>query len=518
MEIFSLAFLGFVIIGILIHELVGHIRPKLQWVVRLTVSVGFYCYLAGVRIVFIILSALSIWLGARMLEKIAAKGKQLRKAEGLSKDDKKAIKSKTTSKKRFVVFVVLLFNLGILAAVKYILPVVCNTIFLPLGISFYTFQAIAYIVDIYGEKYDKQENFFKLLLYLSWFPALIQGPINRYDMIEKSLYEPCNLQWDVVRQSMLLFLFGAVKRYAVGDMLSPLVEGILGGQSVDYPGSYLLFGAFLFAIEQYANFSGGIDMVMGVSSAFGVNMAENFKQPYFSKSLAEFWRRWHISLGAFMRDYVFYPFAMSKSIQKLTKKVSGKFGNHCGRALTGGLGNLLVFALVGIWHGPRFHYLAWGLYNGIIIAVSDALAPLYVKWKGFLKIKDENKGYKLFQMLRTFMIIVFAGYFDVVESVRLGVKCFINTFLHFNATEFGGCVYSLYNENWGSVKYIIVIALASITMLIWSLLKEQGKEPTKLICGTKLVVRWAICYVLMLLVLYSFSIVKGSGGFMYAAF
>lgn len=518
MEIFSLAFLSFVVIGILVHEIVGHLRPKLQWVVRLLVSLGFYCYLAGVRVIFIIISALSIWLGAALLDKISKEGKLLRKAEGLSKEDKKAIKTKTTNKKRFVVFLVLLFNLLILGAVKYVLPVVSHTVIQALGISFYTFQAIAYTVDVYGEKYDRQENFFKLLLYLSWFPQLIQGPINRYDLIEKSLYEPACLEWDRTREAMILFLFGAVKRYVVGDALAPLVSGILGGNNVDYPGSYLLFGAFLFAIEQYANFSGGIDMVMGVSSAFGVEINENFKQPYFSRSLAEFWRRWHISLGAFMRDYVFYPFAMSKNIQKLTKKVSDKFGNHWGRAFTGGLGNLLVFALVGIWHGPQLHYLAWGLYNGVIIAVSDALSPTYVKWKSALHIKDESRGFKLFQMFRTFMIIVFAGYFDFVESVSLGIKCFINTFLHFNIGELKDCITGLYNDAWGTLKILVVLIIGLIVMLTWSLLKENGKCPEKMICGAKLPIRWLICYALMFLLLYSFSVVGGSGGFMYAAF
>lgn len=518
MEIFSFAFICIALIGIVIHEIAGRFIPKYQWSIRLFISLCFYFVLAKIRVIFIALSALSIWLGALWLDKMTQDGKTARKAEGLSKDDKKLIKALTTKKKRVLLWSIIIFNLGILIAVKYVMPVLSHSIILPLGISFYTFQALAYIIDIYGEKYEPQTNYGKLLLYLSWFPQLIQGPINRYDLIENDLYKTHRLEWDETREALLLFLFGAIKRYIVGDALAPYVDAILGGQNVDYPGSILLFGAFLFAIEQYANFSGGIDMVMGISSLFGVRLNDNFKQPYFSKNLAQFWRRWHISLGAWMRDYVFYPFAMLKSVQKFTKKISDKFGAHAGRATTGGIGNLIVFALVGLWHGPQLHCLAWGLYNGIIIALSDALAPTFEKMRTVLKIKENSKGFILFQILRTFMIIVFAGFFDVIGSVSLGIKCFVNTFFDFNIAGFMPIIQELYEQNGTSVKTIVVVALALVVMLTWSLLRENHIEPTLMICNFKLPARWAVCYFLMFLLLYAFSVIGAGGGFMYAAF
>lgn len=524
MEIFSLAFIGIVIISIIFHEILGHICPKYQWCAKLLASIGFYIYAAKSRVIFVIVSALIIWAGAILIDKIAKDGKKARKAEGLSKEDKKAIKALTTRKKRFVLTILIALNVGILACVKYVMPTMKFSFVLPLGISFYTFQAISYLVDIYGEKTDTygekiepQKNFAKILLYLSWFPQLIQGPINRYDLIEKDLYKPSKLEWDRTMNALLLFLFGAVKRYVVGDALAPIVDSILGGQNVDYPGAYLLFGAFLFAVEQYANFSGGIDMVMAISSIFGVEMAPNFKQPYFSKTLAEFWRRWHISLGSWMKDYVFYPFATSKPVSKLTKKVSDKFGNHCGRAVTGGIGNLIVFALVGIWHGPELHFLAWGLYNGVIIALSDAMSPVFKKLKNVLHIKDTNKGFMLFQMLRTFMIIVFAGYFDTVRSVSLGLKCFINTFIDFRASDFGTYFYALCPEKI-TEKGIVVVLLGIVIMLTVSILRECGKDPIDMVLNAKLPVRWGVSFAVIFLFLFAFSVISGGGGFMYAAF
>lgn len=518
MELYSLAFLGFSFLCIIAHELVGAYKPKYQWVVRLLASVGFYIWIAGIRILFLLFSALTIWIGAIGLKNITDKGKKARKAEGLTKEDKKLIKTRTQNKKRIVMLSIVIFNLGILSCVKYVLPVVSHRIILPLGISFYTFQAVAYIIDVYGEKYAPQKNFAKVLLYLSWFPQLIQGPINRYDHINHDLYKEFRLSWDMTKYAFLLFLFGAIKRYAIGDALAPLVNDILGGEWVAYPGSCLLFGAFLYAIEQYANFSGGIDMVMAVSILFGVKMDVNFRQPYFSRSLAEFWRRWHITLGAWMRDYVFYPFAMLKPMQKLMQLISDKFGKHWGRAVTGGIGNILIFAIVGIWHGPELHYLAWGLYNGVIIALSDVCSPAFKRLKIILRISDDSKPFALFQMLRTFMIIVFAGYFDITRSVSIGIQCFQVTFVGFGAGVFTHYIGKMYERGLFNEKSMCIALIGVIITLICSICKEKGMKLEDTLYRVKTPLRFAIYYFLIFFFLYSFTTIGGGAGFMYAAF
>ena len=139
----------------------------------------------------------------------------------------------------------------------------------------------------------------------------------------------------------------------------------------DIPGSVVVFGILLYSAQQYGDFSGGIDMVEAASSLFGVGMAENFRRPYFSVSLADFWRRWHITLGTWMRDYVFFPFALTKPMQRLGKWASERLGEHLGRTLPACVANILVFLIVGLWHGAEPHYVAWGLYNGVVIALAD---------------------------------------------------------------------------------------------------------------------------------------------------
>lgn len=518
MIFYSVAFLGFVAICILIHELVGKFCPKFQWVVRLLASLVFFTYISRLKIIFVLISALSIFLGAKWITYLTAKNKAYRKTEGLSKEEKKASKQKCTRNKRLIVALIIVVNLSLLFIAKYLLPIMERPIALPLGISYYSLQAIAYIVDVYGEKYESQNNLGKLLLYLTWFPQLLQGPINRYDLIEEDLYKPMHLHMPDFRYAFYLFLFGAIKKYAIADLLSPIVGATLNLDAANLPGSSLLFGAVLFAIEQYANFSGGIDMAMAISLLFGIKMNINFKQPYMAKSLAEFWRRWHISLGSFMRDYVFYPFVMTKPISKLTKKISDKWGNHMGRAVTGGISNLIVFALVGLWHGPQLHYLAWGLYNGVIIAVSDALTPVFGKMRDGFKIKDDNKAFGAFQILRTFMIIVFAGYFDVIESVRVGLTCFKRTFTAFSLSEGLNHIGSLFENNTTSVRAVVTIIVACVILLVISILRERGKSPIHSLCVKRYYFRWVLCYIGLFVLLYSFTVSSGTGGFMYAVF
>ncbi len=516
MAFFSVAFFGFVLLFLIIHDLVGDYAPRYQWTVRLAAGIAFFTYLSGIKIVFILASALTVWSGALLISQLAKNNKISRK--DLPPEEKKASKKKCQRTRKLYVTAVVVFNIALLILVKYFLPVADHPIALPLGISFYTLQAVSYMVDVYGEKYEPQSNFGKVLLYLIWFPQLIQGPINRYDLIEKDLFAPFKLHAPDFRYAFYMFLFGAVKKYALADLLAPAVNACLNNNSHDKPGAFVLFGALLFAIEQYADFSGGIDMSMGISMLFGVKMNENFKQPYFSTSLAMFWRRWHISLGSWMRDYVFYPFVTTKPVSKLTKAVSRKFGNHAGRALTGGISNLLVFALVGLWHGPEKHYLMWGLYNGFIIAISDALSPLALKMNRFLHIKEDSKCMYCFRVFRTFMIVVFAGYFDVIGPVRTGLACFSNTFLRFEPARAAQLIGGLFSDGLVSVQSFATAALSLILLVINSVFKEKGKSPLGSLCGRRYYLRWVICFALIGLLLYSFTVSSGIRGFMYAAF
>ncbi len=518
MSFYSVAFFGFVLIFLILHSFIGDIAPKHQWIVRLIAGVTYFTYLSGVKIIFVLASAISIWSGALLLHQQSLTNKAKLSANDISPEDRKAIKQQGRRTLKIYTGALIIFNLGLLVFAKYLLPVTYHPIALPLGISFYSLQAVSYVIDVYGGKYEPQRNPAKVLLYLCWFPQLIQGPINRYDSVGSDLYKPYVLHAPELRFAFYLFLFGAVKKYALADLLAPMVSASLNDSSAAYPGSFLLFGALMFAIEQYADFSGGINMVMGISMLFGVKMDENFRQPYFATSLADFWRRWHITLGSWMRDYVFYPFVTTKPVMKLTKYVTKRFGSHVGRSVTGGISNILVFSLVGLWHGSEKHYIAWGLYNGLIIAVEDALAPAFSSLNRFLKIREDSRGIYVFRIIRTFMIVVFAGYFDVIGPTRVGLACFTNTVAHFDITEGLSLVSSLFSEGISSPEAAVTAAIVAALLFTNSVHKEQGRSPLKALCSLPFWLRWGICFALIGLLLYSFTVSSGIRGFMYAAF
>ena len=320
--------------------------------------------------------------------------------------------------------------LGILAFFKYngLLGGVLHgwrAVAMPLGISFYTFQAISYLIDQYNGKYPAERNFLHFLLFVSWFPQLLQGPIGRYDKLRSQFFRENHWDGDRIKRALLLILFGLMKKYAIADMLVGSISSVLDGDISRLPGSLVVFAILLYSAQQYADFSGGIDIISGVSLLFGIELAPNFRQPYFSTSLGDFWRRWHISLGAWMRDYLFYPFALLKPMQNFGRwctKHMGKNGKHFGRVLPAGIANLVVFFVVGIWHGPQLHYVLWGLYNGMVIALSDLTEPFWKHLAAKLRMNTESRGFHVFRIVRTFVIVNIGWYFDRISQFRAACR------------------------------------------------------------------------------------------------
>ena len=179
----------------------------------------------------------------------------------------------------------------------------------------------------------------------------------------------------------------------------------------------------MYSVDLYMDFSGGIDIVIGAAQMFGITMDENFRQPFFSKSIGEFWRRWHITLGTWMKDYIFYPMSLSKGMNKLSKWGKKHLGNHLGRTLPICFANLVIFFIVGIWHGAEVRYIAYGLYNGIIIAFSNLCEPIYKKGLEKFHINGDGRGWKIFKIIRTFILVNIGWIFDCCElGMRTAVK------------------------------------------------------------------------------------------------
>ena len=525
MELYSLSFVLLVLVGLLLYytALRSH-----QWACLLALSLVFFTASGWQNLLFLLFTAFTVWRGGLWLSQLDADAAVRRKQPGLTKEEKKFIKVQSTRRKKGILAGVLCMNFLVLGYFKYwsyfaaLLhgALASSTpsalgLLMPLGISFYTFQAAGYLIDCYRNRHPAEKNFAHFLLFISFFPQLVQGPINRYGELTPQLTARHTWEVERAKRALLLILFGAMKKYAIANLTAPTISAILDTGNTGLAGSMALLAILLYSLQQYADFSGGIDMVLGVAQLYGIQMMPNFRQPYFSTSLGDFWRRWHISLGAWMRDYLFYPFALTKPMQRFGKWLTKHCGKHYGRVLPAAVANLLVFAVVGIWHGPEAHYLVWGLYNGTVIALSDLLEPAFKKINAALHIPTQSRGWHLFRILRTFVIVNIGWYFDR-NSLYMGAVYLYNTFAHFNAsalvTQAPAAFAAVSGPAWG------IVVLAAGFVFLHSLVKEQGRAPYDVLHSLPLVVRWILYYLAIFMVLISFICVNVTTGFLYANF
>lgn len=442
----SFPFLLFVAAVALVYFLFPN--KKYQWTVLLAANYIFYLY-AGYRYAaFILLTTLTTYLSALWLETLTDKAKDILAQNKASwdREQKKAFKSKLKSQKQGIVTLVLVINFGILVFLKYYnffagslndvfhgvgLSFSAPTLklFLPLGISFYTFQSMGYVVDVYREKVKAQRNPFKIALFISFFPQIIQGPISLYSDLAHQLYAPHSFDFTRCKHACQLMLWGFFKKLVIADRAVMLINVVLDDYFA-YNGTTLTFTILIYALQLYADFSGGIDISRGVSELLGIYLAENFQRPYFARTISEYWRRWHISLGVWMRDYVFYPIAMSKLFLNASKAMkksrfgSTKAGIHIAKVLPTSFASLIVFFLVGIWHGANWKYVGFGIWNGGIIMLSTLLEPLFESWTTALKINTQSFLFRLFQISRTFLIVLVGYVFDVAPDFGSAMTTF----------------------------------------------------------------------------------------------
>lgn len=525
MEIYSLSFFLLVSVGLILYYTVF---SRCQWICLLGLSLLFFTASGWKGLVFLLFTALTIWLGGLQLAKLEADSAARRKVPGITKDEKKVIKAQAVRRKKCLVAAVLTANFLVLGYFKYwsyfaeLLSGAFSAtapsslgLVMPLGISFYTFQAVGYLIDCYRGRHPAEKNYVRFLLFISFFPQLIQGPINRYGEMAPQLTARHIWNWEHTKRALFLFLFGAMKKYAIANLTAPTIAAILDGNDPKLAGSMALLAILLYSLQQYADFSGGIDIVLGVAQLYGIEMMPNFRQPYFSTSLGDFWRRWHISLGAWMRDYLFYPFALTRPMQRFGKWATSHWGKHFGRVLPAAVANLLVFAVVGIWHGPQAHYLAWGLYNGLVIALADLLEPAFKKLNTALHIPTESRGWHVFRILRTFIIVNIGWYFDRNEFVQ-GCIYLRNTFTDFNlsalAANAPGAFKAVSGPAWG------LVIISTLLVFAHSVLKEQGRDPYAEVQRLPLALRWVLYYLVIFMVLLSFICVNETVGFLYANF
>lgn len=391
MALTSLRFLLFAVVLVVVYYAVS---KKFQWCILLAASMVFYCMAGLKNVIYILITAASTYGAALGMQRLAESQKAyLREHKELTKEEKNAYKSKISSRRKGLMILTLVLNFGILCVFKYAhfaLEQVNHVLHLfgsdgftdtlkfviPLGISFYTFQTMGYLVDVYWKKVDAQQNFCKLLLFVSFFPQVTQGPISDYAQLSHELFTPHRFTYEAYRDGAERMIWGFAKKMILADLLAPCVSDVFANYG-SYAGISVLIGAFFYSIQIYADFSGYMDIVCGLCQILGIRLTENFDRPYFSKSIAEYWRRWHISLGAWFKTYIYYPIAVAKWNQKLGKKAQSRFGKHFGQTVPASLALVAVWLTTGLWHGASWSYIAWGGVNGLLIIFSLWMEPVY---------------------------------------------------------------------------------------------------------------------------------------------
>lgn len=277
-------------------------------------------------------------------------------------------------------------------------------IILPVGISFYTFQALSYTMDVYRDEIYAEKNFFRYALFVSFFPQLVAGPIERSKNLLKQLVKPHKFDFEMARDGFLLMLWGFFLKIVLADRIAVFVDTVYSDYQT-YAGWYLIIATIFFAIQIYCDFYGYSIIAMGAAQILGIRLMENFNAPYLSVSVTEFWRRWHISLTSWFRDYLYIPLGGSRK---------GKLRKYWNK--------LIVFLVSGLWHGADLSFVIWGGLNGLYQIAGELLMPVRNKAVSILHLNRKSLGHKLLCMAGTFLLVDFSWIFFRADSIKDALK------------------------------------------------------------------------------------------------
>ena len=529
MSILSVSFLLFAV-GLL--AVYFAVPGRFRWWVLLVFSLAFYALGGLLNLPWMLLTALSVWGAARYIQTNAdAEKAYLAAHKGeLSKEARSTYKAKGKAARRRALTLCILLNVGVLCAFKYVHFLLAqadavarlfgggvrDTIqwIVPLGVSFYTFQTVGYLCDVYWGKAKAERNPMKVLLFTSFFPQITQGPISAWNDLSDQLFTPHELRYENFSLGAQRMIWGFFKKMVVANILAAYVQQVFAHYN-EYAGVAVFLGALCYAAQIYADFSGYMDIMCGLCQILGIRLTENFDRPYFSKSIAEYWRRWHISLGVWFKNYVYYPLAMARWNQKLSKSAKKRLGKAFGNYLPATLALVIVWLTTGLWHGASWSYVAWGGVNGLFIIFSMWMEGPYGKWKKALHIREDAWLWRAFQVGRTFLLVTFIKVLPEVGSLRDGLGLWKRILTeHSVPRSLGGLLPFV-----ESYRELAVALLGIGLMFAVSLLQRRGSVREQL--GRKLpyLLRIVIFVFLFFLILY-FGVPAsgGLGDFMYAEF
>lgn len=460
------------------------IAPKrARWVVLLVVSYAFLWILSGGLIVLVGVSTLSVYALGLAMGRIHGRRDGLL-SSGLC--DARAIRQDCKRKTRLVLVLGVAVNMCMLAATKY-LGFFASALSLfamgakltppkfgaPIGISFYTLMAVSYLADVYRETQQPDAHLGHVALYLVFFPYLMEGPIVRYRQVAPGLWAGDALRANNLYAGSLRILWGFAKKLIVADRLNPLVSNVFKNYDT-FDGGIIAFAAVLYTLQLYCDFSGAMDVALGMSRIFGVSLPENFKQPFFSKTASEFWQRWHITLGSWFKDYVYYPISLSKPCKSLTKRARRRLGRVVGPAFVSMIALFFVWFGNGLWHGAATQYIAFGMYYFVIVSLGGFVEPAAQRLANSWKVNRESGPYKALRVARTLVVVFVGELIFRASGVRAAFAMLGGIVTRFSVDCFAsGTVLSL-----GLDAYdFAVVGVFAALLLAFDVFCEWGKSP-----------------------------------------
>lgn len=376
----------------------------------------------------------------------------------------------------------------------------------PLGISFFLLMAISYLVDMYHGVVRPAARYWQVLSFLCFWPHVVEGPFDRWASAAPALLDPPAPSYPALCAGAQRMVWGLFKKLVIADRANALVKLVFDDWT-QYSGAAVVVGTLCYTLQLYAEFSGCMDLALGSAEAFGVPLAENFRQPFFARSVSEFWRRWHITLGAWLREYVFQPVIVSKPMLRFGKFCRGRFGAAAGRSLPVWSGLCITWVLIGLWHGAGIIYLVYGLYYFALQLLGELIEP---RLPAALAARRETRWYRALQMLRTFVLVNVGMLLFRANGIIAAAQMLRSLTVPWRQSLLIGI----------DGRDAAVLAAGAALMLAVDLMHEKGHHLRRELASRPLPLRWAvyIAAVLVTMIFGAYGDNYDPAGFIYAQF
>lgn len=386
-------------------------------------------------------------------------------------------------------------------------------VIMPIGLSYYTLQNISYLADIAHKKIKANPNVFKLALYSSFFGTIVEGPITRYSDIAESLYAGESITADSFMIGAQRITWGLFQKIVIADHMDAVVKSIFTYHYTS--GALAVLGAVLCTIQLYMDFAGTIDIVIGSAEIIHVKVAENFRQPFFAKNASDFWRRWHITLGTFLRDYIFYPISLSKPVQRMTKRFKAHHHKKLARYSGPAIALFFVWLTNGIWHGASAVYVLYGMYYFVFMIIEMFWEKPFENWCETHHLSIHGWQVKTFRFLKLSLIVVLGEMLFRAGTTSVAAAMFKAIATNFHISDLS----CFWNLGMNTMNWITVIVCFSLVILR-DVLKEKNYPMREKYENLPKTVKWGLYYGLVLVIIFfgAYGPAYSAVGMMYAGF